>query len=558
MDRGRIRIYRKAQAVALATIVLLTAASPALGQDIALPIATTHPASNVSVASGVGSAILHGYANLFGPGNYLFEYGPQSVGFLYQTAPVFINGATQFSALVSNLQANTTYLFRAVGVNNYGITYGQTLSFFTASTGGSGGGEQPTLPLVRTDSGSSSPGSNSAVFNGYVNPFGQTATVLFRYGTAPGSLVNQTISEERSTNGFFSAIVTGLAQNTTYYFEAVAITDLGTVSGGVRSVFIFPPSSTGGGQGPAQPIVRTDSGTSMPGSSGAIFNGYVNPFGAEMTTYFEYGTSPDALVNQTVSEVRTGNGFISATVSGLTTNTTYFFQAVGITTDGTTRGGVRSVFVPGAGGTGGGQGPAQPIVRTDPGSSNPGSGTATLNAYINPFGESLNVFFEYGTTAGTLTSQTTPEVRSGSGFFSKLVSGLTMNTTYFFRAVGVNTTGNRTEGGVLSVFVPASGGSGSSNQTLAIIRTDPASISGGGSAMLRGYYNSFGDSMTVYFKYGTAPGTLASQTATQTISGNGFFEETLSGLTPGTTYYYAAVGVTSQGTIEGSTVRFVP
>ncbi len=76
--------------------------------------------------------------------------------------------------------------------------------------------------------------------------------------------------------------------------------------------------------------------------TGAVLNGSVNPNGTSMTVTFEYGLTPayGTVVTATQSPVSgSGDQAVSATLTGLTPNTTYHFHAVGNNTAGITDGG---------------------------------------------------------------------------------------------------------------------------------------------------------------------------------------------------------------------------
>ena len=70
--------------------------------------------------------------------------------------------------------------------------------------------------------------------------------------------------------------------------------------------------------------------------------------------------------------------------------------------------------------------------------------TVTLNGTVNANGSSTTVTFEYGTTVAYGTSVTaaeSPVTGSSNTSVSKAISGLTANTTYHYRVVGVNAGG---------------------------------------------------------------------------------------------------------------------
>ncbi|MBI4283332.1 MAG: S8 family serine peptidase [Chloroflexi bacterium] len=66
------------------------------------------------------------------------------------------------------------------------------------------------------------------------------------------------------------------------------------------------------------------------------------------------------------------------------------------------------------------------------------SNSTTLNGTLDGLGSaSANVSFEWGTTSGSLNQFTAAQVMTGIGSFSANVTGLSANTTYYFRAKAV-------------------------------------------------------------------------------------------------------------------------
>jgi hypothetical protein len=121
------------------------------------------------------------------------------------------------------LEPNTTYHFRAVGVNIAGTQNGSDVTFTTSAL----------APVVVTTA-ATAIGASSATLNGTVNANNQTATVTFEYGltTAYGSVVNAT---PNTVNGYtatsVSAPLSGLLLSQTYHYRVVAVNATGTTNG---------------------------------------------------------------------------------------------------------------------------------------------------------------------------------------------------------------------------------------------------------------------------------------------------------------------------------------
>jgi len=134
----------------------------------------------------------------------------------------------------------------------------------------------------------------------------------------------------QGTNGIpVTTNLTGLNSNTTYYFRIVATNSAGTIKGGQKS---FTTSS-------AAPTVFT-TGTTFVTSTSATLNGTVNPNGEATTYYFEYGL--DTSYGSPTSSASAGSGTsavsVNASISGLSSDTTYHYRLVATNSDGTSYG----------------------------------------------------------------------------------------------------------------------------------------------------------------------------------------------------------------------------
>ncbi len=154
---------------------------------------------------------------------------------------------------------------------------------------------------------------------------------------------------------------------------------------------------------------------------------------------FEYATTPSLEKPTSVPCVGlSGSGTspiaVSAAVSGLSANTTYFFRIVAENVGGKTQGAIESfktLF-------------AAPTVKTEKATEVTGT-SATLNATVNPNGgEVTSCKFEYGPKVPYEKSVTCTEL-PGSGSspvaVSAPISSLSANTPYHFRIVATNASG---------------------------------------------------------------------------------------------------------------------
>lgn len=400
------------------------------------PDVNTLPALNVDDDSGILSGIVNPNGSLT---QAWFEWGTDSDFTVYATtANQPIGGGTSgviISEPLQSLADNTTYYYRAVASNGGGTTVGDVLSFTT----GSGGSAGPA-PLATTLPASLIAADN-ATLNGSVTPNGAATLAWFEWGTDP-SLASFSITPVESVGGGFSAVavartLTGLVPNTMYWYRVVAASARGTAR---ASIVSFTTSSGGGGGGaptvstlPAGPV-RADS---------AVVNGNVNPNGSATQAWFEWGTDPtlSSFTSTAAFGVGAGTGVITVAelVEPLTPGTTYYFRIAASNAAGTARGAilsfVASTEVPPV---------TPPSATTLPATDRTGT-TATINGSAGPNGSPTVVWFEWGTSATLSTFTRTPLAAIGAGSavdVSRLLSGLTRDTRYYFRVVAFNAGGS--------------------------------------------------------------------------------------------------------------------
>jgi Metallo-peptidase family M12/Glucodextranase, domain B/Divergent InlB B-repeat domain len=187
------------------------------------------------------------------------------------------------------------------------------------------------------------------------------------------------------------------------------------------------------------PTVSTTAATATTQTS-AILNGTVNPNGASATTAFEYGLTTSYGITVAAQTLTGSTGqAISAAVSGLNCNTPYHFRAKAANSGGTNYGSDGTFTTSTC--------PVTPPTVTTGSATGVGQTGATLNGTVNPNGASTTTAFEYGPTTSygnTVAAQTL--TGSTGQAISAVVSGLTCNTPYHFRAnatkSGVTTPGS--------------------------------------------------------------------------------------------------------------------
>ena len=189
----------------------------------------------------------------------------------------------------------------------------------------------PAAPIVSTGS-ASALSETGATLNGTVNPSGQATKYQFDYGTTT-AYDHHVPTPEESVGEGTSAVpkavaVSGLTPATTYHFRIVAKNATGTRVGADHTfATLGPPSAT------------TGAATAI-GDVSASLQGLVNPHGQQTTFFFKFGTT--TMYGEETGEQSAGKGAagigVSASLSGLSPETTYHFQLIAKNVSGTTPG----------------------------------------------------------------------------------------------------------------------------------------------------------------------------------------------------------------------------
>jgi hypothetical protein len=275
----------------------------------------------------------------------------------------------------------------------------------------------------------------------------------------------------------------------------------------------------------------------------ATLNGEVNPAGTEASYQFEYGTTSNYGQLAPASPAAVGNDNAdhpeSAALAGLQPNTTYHFRIDAINAQGTN---------PGADATFRTTGP--PAIESQSASGITRS-CATLEATVDPDGLDTSVHFEYG-TSNTYGSETAPvdigEGSSGQPAGTE-VCGLTLGTTYHFRAVATNSGGSVTGADTTFATVPA----------LSIDATSASEVTAT-TVVLETEVNPRGLPTTYSFQYGTTTAYGSETPSPPAPLGEGLSDVTrtafISGLAPGTAYHFRVIATNALGTVEGPDTTF--
>ncbi len=271
---------------------------------------------------------------------YWFEYGETTAlgartstqtigsGFSFISTPGYITG----------LKANTVYYFRLSAKNSLGTVNGNTLTFQTNNNPPVPG----TAPTVSSVS-ASSVSRDAANLNGRVDPNGWQTNYWFEYGkdSSFGSVTALQAVGAGDSSLNVSLSISGLEPMTRYYFRLNAQNQYGTSNGSILNF------TTSGPANPDAPSVTTRAATSVNDTS-ATLNGRIDPNRAETTYWFEY--SQDSLLGTLIGTTsptqilgaESGMSNVSRNISGLASDTRYYYRLVGRNSQGTVNGSIMS------------------------------------------------------------------------------------------------------------------------------------------------------------------------------------------------------------------------
>jgi phosphodiesterase/alkaline phosphatase D-like protein len=207
----------------------VNAAGTTYGSDLTFTTSAIAPTGTTVAASSISSsaATLNGTVNANNATSVVtFDYGTSTSYGSSATAaqsPVTGTSATSVSSALTGLVPNTTYHYRTKSVNTAGTTYGSDLTFTTSAIA-------PTAATVAA----SGVSATSATLNGTVNANNATSVVTFDYGTSMsyGSSATAVQSPVTGTSATsVSATLSGLVPNTTYHYRTKSVNTAGTTYG---------------------------------------------------------------------------------------------------------------------------------------------------------------------------------------------------------------------------------------------------------------------------------------------------------------------------------------
>ena len=230
------------------------------------------------------------------------------------------NGTGLFSVSLINLLPNTTYYVRAYANNSAGTTYGNQQVFTT----------QIILPTVTTVNNSIQSCSVVSLQGNLTTNGGENGTkVGFALSLNSTPTINDSIGSFVSSIGTFNQNAVSLSPNTLYYYRAFAKNQAGIEYGSILS-FTTPF---------CLPSVVTNVATNVTHNS-AIGNGELTDNGGDVNVSrgFCWATVATPTISNSTIACGTGTGVFSCSMTGLSSNTTYYYRAYATNGAGTSYG----------------------------------------------------------------------------------------------------------------------------------------------------------------------------------------------------------------------------
>ncbi len=331
------------------------------------------------------------------------------------------NGLTNFYSTLQNILPNTKYYVRAYLKGNFGITYGNEISFTTL--------KEKTLPKLTTYSNITNITPTTARVQGYILDNGNDIIIqqgiCYSSTTTNPKISNSTVYSTIGSNSIIGDL-SNLASNKTYYACSFAKNSLGISYGNVVSF------TTNNFQIPSLNTQQISSIT----SNSAISGGYNITDGGtaiiqQGTCWSSTTTLPTTLNSKTIN---TGTSSFVSNLTNLTASTTYYVRAYATNTMGTGYGNTIS-FTTAA---------ITPLSVSTLNSTSITSNSAKINFNLASIGSSsitsIGVCYSYTLTSPTVTNSI-KTTYNGIGNYSVTLTSLLSKKKYYVRAYATNATG---------------------------------------------------------------------------------------------------------------------
>jgi len=294
---------------------------------LSAPTVTTTAATNITTSTVYlgGNVTSSGGATVSSRG---VCYSTSQTPTLASSVHFFGSGTGEFSFVQTGLTSNTLYYARAFATNSVGTSYGNQVSFTTATN--------IVVPTVSATTLLTDAGWTAA--SSVTSDGGATVTVRgFCWSTSPNPTTANSHNDSGSGTGVFVGTLTGLSEGTAYYVRAYATNSAGTGYGSQVSFITGVTTTT--------PTVTTAAITNIT-ATGATGGGEVTATGGLTVTSrgVQYSTNPLFQQNSVISS-GSGLGVFTVNMAGLNTATTYYYRAYAVNVNGYSYGSIVS-FVP--------------------------------------------------------------------------------------------------------------------------------------------------------------------------------------------------------------------
>jgi len=279
----------------------------------------TLPATNVTDSMVTLNGVID---KMWLPATLSFEYGttPSLLGNSIPASPGYINDTLHhhLTAILSGIQPFTVYYYRIKAQTATGIFWGTTMTFMNGNIFS----DLQTLPATNVI-------RSSATLNGTIDKFQFPVTLQFEYGTnqsVGGMVPALPYSVNDTLQHSISATITNLLPYTTYYFRLKAQTSVGDFYGLTFSFLTGSPF-----------LAFETNAATLVTSNSAQLNGTVEGITASTALGFDYGptTAFGSYIGATPDTVSDTLRYeVSATLTGLVTDMTYYYRLHGTNVNG--------------------------------------------------------------------------------------------------------------------------------------------------------------------------------------------------------------------------------